>query len=164
MRTLLTAMLALCIALLAQPASAQQSNAWYSLQVPGGRPTLHALGVDDARERSLIMIELIRRLHFSTQTPNPLQAALQKIPTAGAETITLPLAMAPGTWEKVIFGRPVPPSRMFAEILNDPAARLLYHGLAGLDADTRAWIEGQPDLLRALYRNTEACKSFALFA
>lgn len=80
-----------------------------------------------------------------------------------APSITVPLPLSPQTWSNVIFEREVPRRRLFVEILNDPAARLLYHGLIGLDAETRRWMGSQPQLLRRLYRDQEAIRSFALF-
>lgn len=158
-----TIVLASCVMAMASRSFAQESG-WHSLQVPGGRATLRALGVSDDRARAAVMIEIVRRLHFSTQKQDALESAIRRIPLTGAETITLPLPMASSTWEKAIFQKTVPPSRLFSEILNDRAARLLYHGLAGLDESTRTWIEQQPALLRALYRDQDAVQSFALFA
>jgi hypothetical protein len=80
-----------------------------------------------------------------------------------APSIALPLPLSPQTWSSVVFEREVPRRRLFVEILNDPAARLLYHGLVGLDAETRRWMGGQPQLLRRLYRDQEAIRSFSLF-
>lgn len=146
------------------PAIAQDHSGWYQLDVPGGRTTLRALGVNDTRPRAAVMVELIRRLHFSTTAQTDLETALRKVPSSGDDSLTLPLPLAPAVWSRVIFETTIPPSRLFAEILSDPPARLLFHGLAGLDATTRTWFAGEPELLRRLYRNTDAVKSFALFA
>jgi len=78
--------------------------------------------------------------------------------------ISVPLPLSPQTWTSVIFERDVPRRRLFVEILNDPAARLLYHGLVGLDAETRRWMGSQPQLLRRMYRDQEAVRSFGLFS
>lgn len=160
-RTVHTVLLALLVAMPARTASAQDD--WYSLQVPGGRATLRTLGVDDTRERSWVMIELIRRLHFSTRAPEQLEAAIRNIPTQSSETLTLPQPLATATWERLL-GRALPPRAMFRAILSDTPARLLYHGLAGMNAETRQWIEREPELLRSLYRDLDAAKSFAMFA
>lgn len=164
--------LCLCLLSLLWPASvfaqAPQVPGWHQLSVPGGRATLRALGVDDSRERAAVMIELIRRLHFSTTAPIELEAAIRALPaaplaTAGTPLVTLPLPMAHSAWERVI-GRSLPPQTMFRAILADVPARLLFHGLAGLDSDTRQWFERESDLLRAIYRNPDAVKAFAMFA
>ena len=78
-------------------------------------------------------------------------------------TVRLPLPLSPQLWSKVIFERDVPARLLFAEILSDPSARLLYHGLAGMDAPTRRWMATQHDLIRRIYRDSEAVRSFALF-
>jgi hypothetical protein len=170
MRRLRTMLLAVMGAVaLVSPAFAQEG--WHTLAVPGGRATLRALGVDDSRERAAVMIELIRRLHFATSAPVELEAAIRAIPAAPFSTpgsalstsVTLPLPMAPAAWERIV-GRALPPDAMFRAILSDVPARLLFHGLAGLDRDTREWFERDGDLLRAVYRDHDAVKAFALFA
>jgi hypothetical protein len=163
----------------AQPAPAPAAappddGAWHALPVTGGRATLAALGIPDSSALATVMVDLVRRLHFSATPPTRLEAAVRSLskslahgaaPSAGgASALSLPLPLPVETWSRVIFERDVPPPRLFVEILADPAARLLYHGLAGLDAGTRRWIATQSDLLQRLYRNGEAVRSFALFA
>ena len=164
MRAVLPAALLASLLAAASPAAAQVTAGFHRLEVPGGRAALRVLGVADTRERSAVMIDLIRRLHFSTTAQTALEAALHQLPAPSGQAITVPMPLASTTWSTTIFERPVPASRLFAEILNDPAARLLFHGLAGMDAVTRTWIGSQPDLLRQLYRDPEAIRSFALFA
>lgn len=146
---------------------------WHTLTVPGGRATLTSLGVPAARERGAVMVELIRRLHFSDNPPTALEAAIQAVADASvvngnrasaAAEVVLPLPLSARTWAVAVFRRDVPPRQLFGAILRDPAARLLYHGLAGLDVETRRWMASQPDLLRHLYRNDDAGRAFALFA
>ena len=110
------------------------------------------------------MINIIRRLHFSTEDQTAQEALLRALPAAGRQTIILPLPMSAVTWQRTIFERSVAPEELFSRILTDRPARLLFHGLAGLDSETRGWIERQPSLLRSLYRDDEAVRAFALFA
>ena len=156
------AVLASCVVAMPGTVSAQEGG-WSTLEVAGGRATLRALGIDDAADRATAMITIIRRLHFSTESQEALEAALRRLPGTGSETLTLPLPMSAQTWQRAIFQRPVAPARLFSAILNDRAARLLFHGLAGLDAPTRAWIEQQPSLLQSFYRDQDAVQAFALF-
>jgi hypothetical protein len=156
--------LASLLASLAAPAAAQETGGWYALDVPNGRSTLRSLGVADTRERSAVMVELIRRFLFATTSQANLEAALRKIPATAADKVTLPLPLSPAKWSSLVFERTVPPARLFAEILLNPSARLLFHGLAGLDQPTRSWFEGQDDVIRRVYRDPDALKSFALFA
>lgn len=157
-------------ALIAAPLVAVQADegAWFELEVPGGRATLTALGVAPDRDRASVMIEIIRRRHFSPDRPATGETALRELRTApaggGGEPLTLPLPLSPQVWSDVVFGRAVPSDRLFAEILNDPRARLLYHGLAGLDPVTRRWLAGQADLLRWLSTNENAVRAFSIFA
>jgi hypothetical protein len=124
------------LSLLSASARAQEAAGWFALEVPGGEATLRALGVDVTRPRAAVMIDLIRRLHFSTQAPTNLQIAIKNISPQGASVVTLPLPLAPAVWAKQILGRAVPPARLFQEILSDPSARLLYQGDAEVDRGT----------------------------
>ena len=53
-------------------------------------------------------------------------------------TLELPLPLSPRAWTARILERSVPPSELFTAILSDTRARLLYHGLVGLDAEHAA--------------------------
>lgn len=153
-----------CSMVLVASAVLAQGGQWHELTVPGGRATLQALGVDASRERAVTMIEIIRRLHFST-TPLPeLEQAIKRIPITSTSTLTLPMPIAHAVWEKEILRRSVEPSRLFSAILGDPPARLLFHGLAALDGETRAWMASERGLLSSLYDNLDAAKAFAMFA
>src|SRR5687768_4170526 len=83
---------ALCSSVAAQKAVdtrdlAIDDGAWHALPVTGGRAALAALGVSDARERAAVMIELIRRLHFSPKPPTAVEAALSDLSEANADPI-----------------------------------------------------------------------------
>ncbi|MGH9200207.1 MAG: hypothetical protein ACRD2A_03105, partial [Vicinamibacterales bacterium] len=78
-------------------------------------------------------------------------------------TIELPLPLSPRAWTSRILGRTVLPSELFTAILSDRRARLLYHGLVGMDANTRRWISNQRELLKHLYRDEDSVRSFSLF-
>jgi hypothetical protein len=162
-RVFVTFVLWLCLC----PATRADQDDWYRLEVPGGRDTLRALGVPDSRERAAVMIDLIRRLHLSPKAPLELEAAvgqLRQVPRRVATPLLLPMPLSPAVWNQLVFRRAVPPERLFAEILGDERARLLFHGLAGLDPDTRRWLVGQPDLLRWFLASDQAARSFAWFA
>ena len=115
----------------------------------------------------MVMIDLIRRLHFSTSGPAGLVAALRELssqpPDVSTATVALPSPLPPRLWSKVL-ARDVAPRRLFIEILSDERARLLFHGLAGLDRETRQWFHTQPELLRWLYQQQDAVRSFSMFA
>ena len=151
--------------LAAAPARAQQAD-WHTLEVPGGAATLASLGVPADRERALVMIDVIRRLHFPTN-PAPLLTSLRELsvrpPDASSPTIALPSPLPPHMWSGVL-ARTFVPQRLFIDILNDEPGRLLYHGPAGLDRGTRLWFHSQPELLRWLYQEPDAVRSFSMFA
>ena len=151
---------------MAKAERAEQGD-WQTLEVPGGRATLKLLGVPDDRERALVMIDLIRRLHFPANAQSGLEASLRqlslRLPDLSTATVALPSPLTPRLWSEVL-ARDISPQRLFIEILRDEHARLLYHGLAGLDRDTRQWFQTQPALLRWLYQQQDAVRAFSMFA
>ncbi len=115
----------------------------------------------------MVMIDLIRRLHFSSTGSAALVSSLRELslrpPEAATATVALPSPLPSRLWSEVL-ARDIAPRRLFIEILNDERARLLYHGLAGLDRETRQWFHTQPELLRWLYQEQDAVRSFSMFA
>ncbi len=158
--------LVIVVCALTAGAAFADTGGWHTLPVPGGRATLSRLGIPEGRERAAVMIDLIRRLHFSIGDTAPLTAALRELAKQGDATDGGVVVLSPlsaQAWAEVL-GRPIAPARLVVEILNDERARLLHHGLAGLDVVTRQWFEGPRELLRWLYLNDAAVRSFALFA
>ena len=74
----------------------------------------------------------------------------------------LPLAFGPAIWTQVVFEREIPLRGLFAEMLRDPRALLLWHGGLALDDSTRRFLEASPDLIRTLHR--EAAPLFSAYA
>lgn len=141
--------------------------------MPGGRATLDALGVPADQPRALILTELVRRLHYLNENAGALEDAVRDLrrragpraaPAPDATVIRLPLPLSPQTWSRVVFRREVPPSQLFVAILSEPPARLLYHGLMSLDADSRRWLASRPQLVSQIYRDSGAVRAFSLFA
>ncbi len=73
---------------------------------------------------------------------------------------TVPLPLDASIWRETILQRPVPDTDLIAAILSERNTALLYHGLAGLDDDTLAWLGPERDTLQHLLRHAGA---FAIF-
>src|SRR5688572_29031502 len=101
--------------LAAVPASAEQGD-WQTLDVPGGGATLTRLGVPDDRERAMVMIDLIRRLHFSSTGSAALVASLRELslrpPDLAAASVALPSSLPLRLWSDVL-ARDIAPRRLF---------------------------------------------------
>ena len=67
--------------------------------------------------------------------------------TLEVPAVGLPLALMPSTWAKVVFEREVPARALFAELVRDPNALLLWHGALALDPSTRRFFEAAPELI-----------------
>jgi hypothetical protein len=63
---------------------------------------------------------------------------------------TVPLPLDPSIWRDTVLQRQVADNQIITAILTDRNASLLYHGLAGLDDDTLAWLGPDRDTLRLL--------------
>jgi hypothetical protein len=79
---------------------------------------------------------------------------------AGAPGEMVPLPLDASIWRETILQRNVADDRIIAAILSDRRTALLYHGLAGLDDDTLAWLGPERDTLQHLLRHAGA---FAVF-
>ncbi len=82
--------------------------------------------------------------------------------TLEVPSVGLPLALSPSTWTKVVFEREVPARALFAELVRDPNALLLWHGALALDPSTRRFFEAAPELVRTVHR--EAAPLFSAYS
>ena len=151
------------------------------IAAPGGALSLAGAKTRQSRDRLRDAVEAIgarlreRRGYYAVELddarrPREVQAALKVLGLDVAdvaarltkgETVTLevpavglPLALAPSTWSKVVFEREVPARGLFAELVRDPNALLLWHGALALDPSTRRFLEAAPELVRTLYRES----------
>ena len=72
----------------------------------------------------------------------------------------MPLPLDASIWRETILRRDVPDDRLLATILADRSLALMFHGLAGLDDETLAWLGADRDTLRQLLEHPGA---FAIF-
>ena len=73
---------------------------------------------------------------------------------------TVPLPLDASIWRETLLQRQVPDNQIIGAILSDRNTALLYHGLAGLDDETLAWLGPERETLRHLMRHAGA---FAVF-
>jgi hypothetical protein len=79
---------------------------------------------------------------------------------SGARGETVPLPLDASIWRETILQRQVPDDQIIAAILADRRTALLYHGLAGLDDETLAWLGPERETLQHLLKHAGA---FAVF-
>src|SRR4030095_3531230 len=65
----------------------------------------------------------------------------------------LPLPLTPDIWSSVVFERTVPEQTLFATIIRDRRASLLYYGLQSMTPATLESLARTPALLRHFYRD-----------
>jgi hypothetical protein len=78
----------------------------------------------------------------------------------GTKGELVPLPLDVSIWRETLLPRQVPDDQIVGAILSDRSTALLYHGLAGLDDETLAWLGPERDTLRHLARHAGA---FAVF-
>jgi hypothetical protein len=115
-------------------------------------------------DRSRFVLDIVRTL-FTTglaegdmRQRDHLRTALLTTPATPGESVPLPLDAS--IWRETLLPRPVPDNQLVDAILSDRQTALLYHGLAGLDDETLAWLGPERDTLRHLLRHAGA---FAVF-
>jgi hypothetical protein len=115
-------------------------------------------------DRGLFAVKSVRTL-FSTVQPDGDPTLRQKLREILANPVltqgeVVPLPLDVSIWRETILKKPVPDAQILSAILADRSAALLYHGLAGLDDETLAWLGAERDLLQHLLRHAGA---FAVF-
>ena len=73
---------------------------------------------------------------------------------------TVPLPLDASIWRETLLLRNVPDDQIIGAILAERNTALLYHGLAGLDDETLAWLGAERETLQHLMRHAGA---FAVF-
>ena len=126
----------------------------------GSLNALEILSID----RSRFVLDVVRALFTSglvegdVRQRENLRAALLAAPSTPGETVPLPLDAS--IWRETLLQRQVPDNQIIGAILSDRSTALLYHGLAGLDDETLAWLGPERETLRHLLRHAGA---FAVF-
>ncbi len=121
---------------------------------------LEILSVD----RSRFVLDVVRALFTmgmaegDVRQRENLRAALLAAPSSPGETVPLPLDAS--IWRETLLQRQVPDNQIIGAILSDRNTALLYHGLAGLDDETLAWLGPERDTLRHLLRHAGAFAAF----
>ncbi len=142
----------------AQPASG--AGGLSDVPLPGGiRAALHAIHDPLTPDRGQFLLEVIRRLYNAPIRPKrgpeaavlealvaQLDRARRQSPAAPPEILPLPLT--PRIWTDVVFAGRVALPDLVRAILQSRQAALFYTGLLSLDADTRAWLAGEPELIK----------------
>ncbi len=115
-------------------------------------------------DRSHFALDVIRTL-FAVGLPEGdfrQRAKLKELLAATApmkgESVPVPLDVS--IWRETLLSRPVSDDQMMSAIFSERSSALLYHGLAGMDDDTLAWLGPERDTLRALARHPGAFGAF----
>src|SRR5262245_20289226 len=95
-------------------------------------------------DRSTFVLSIVRTLFAvglaegDMRQRTSLREVLDRPSNARGETVPLPLDAS--IWRETILQRNVPDDQIIGAILTDRRTALLYHGLAGLDDETLAWL------------------------
>jgi hypothetical protein len=115
-------------------------------------------------ERSHLVLNLVRALFGMGHTEGNKQQRLAFKELLATEISgkgeTVPLPLDASIWRETLLLRDVPNHQIIGAILSDRNTALLYHGLAGLDDETLAWLGAERETLQHLMRRAGA---FAVF-
>jgi len=114
-------------------------------------------------DRSRFVLDVVRTLYAAGPADGDLRQRDRLKPVLldfaqPGETVPLPLDTS--IWRETLLPRQVPDNQILTTILSDRSTALLYHGLAGLDDETLAWLGPERDTLRHLLRHAGAFSTF----
>ncbi|MBE3134183.1 MAG: hypothetical protein IMZ55_11960, partial [Acidobacteria bacterium] len=161
----------------------QFQNAWAALPLSDGRISLKVAENKQGRQRLQDVLDVIglklreqKRVYaIERTTDRRAESRRQWLGLAGVDLETfekdlaagrpasvavpvarVPLPLSADVWRSSVFERQVPAHDLCGAILSDRAAALVYHGLAGLDPVTLAFLAGDSETLGRLYRDHAA--------
>jgi hypothetical protein len=139
------------------------------VRLPGGvEAVARAAGLTGPVDRSLLLVELTRRLHATpggaadaaaAALRERVGAAMRAAPGASADTV--PLRLSPAFWARAVFAGTLAEDDVVRAILSERRAALFYHGVAALDPHTAAWLTADPARATRLFERHAA--AFAAF-
>lgn len=115
-------------------------------------------------DRSQLVLTIVRSVYGITQADSRTTASqnflalLTNGTPSRSEQVPLPLDAS--IWRETILHRDVPDDRILAAILSTRETALMYHGLAGLDDETLAWLGAERDTIQFVQKRPGA---FAIF-
>jgi hypothetical protein len=143
---------------------ARQPAVRMSVRLPV-RAQLFAEALDlSSTDRAQLVLKAVRTLfpQGSAEDVGLRLVNLQGLVASGlagtAETVPLPLDAS--IWRETILQQRIPDDQIIASVLANRNAALLYHGLAGLDDDTLAWLGAERDTLQHLLKHAGAFSIF----
>ncbi len=146
------------------PSGAGAADVWHTLALPGDRVGLcEAAGLDPDTDASLLLLDLIRKVHRAPEIVAAPLAGVRRYLLANqgaAGSLTLPLPLGPDAWAALL-QRPLDARQLVLEILGSRRASLLYFGLAALDEETLRFLDAHRDLLTRIYE--QHATAFAAF-
>ena len=115
---------------------------------------------------STLPIDIIRLSYASPdwrsdETGRRRTAIKTALETAGDSGARIPLPLSPRLWRERVLRSNVADDRLASAIFGQRPAALIYHGLLALDAETVAWIEGNPAVLDAFRKYPGATAVYA---
>jgi hypothetical protein len=148
---------------LAPATAAIASPASENVPVPGGLAALaQALDIT-APDPARCLAEIARLVHADNAHARAREDSLFRrllahfAAVSGArslphQTEIVPVPLNASVWSHAVFGKAVSPQTLFAEILSNPNAALIAHGLSALDDETLTFFQNHPTLVTTLYQ------------
>ena len=135
---------------------APAAAAWHNLAVPGGvAALLDAAGLDPGKPRTHALRDIIRVIYEGPSGSDKaldarrerLRRYLRSLPASGTVIETVPSPLPAAFWQRALRGSAANKGPLVSALLTHRNASLLYYGLLGADAGTRAFLASQPSLV-----------------
>ena len=143
-------------------------SGWFELPIPGGEPTLAALGINP-EERSLTLPVISRAVEDRQsrlgRAPNALQKVLDQTMAPslggvqGTDAIVVPAPLSAEIWRELL--ALTPQDDLFSRLTGDRRALTLAVALMATDDSVRSLLARDRDLLTALYRDRSSAFAIA---
>jgi hypothetical protein len=147
----------------------EQLPGWFDLAVPGGTPTLEALGMT-LEERAFTLPVLARGFYDRDQRLSLNETRLTKLVAdigtksdSSRDVISVPAPLAADVWRELLPPvRPPATHDLFIRLVSDRNALLVAVGLMSTHDSVRAWLARDRESLRFLYQ--QAAGAFVMSA
>jgi hypothetical protein len=129
--------------------------------VPGGVTALARALEVEIPDRARCITDVVRLVYMDAKPRRDqkdsnahrfltyLRAQLPQTSPLTSDYVPMPLTAA--VWSQAVFRRTIASNELFVEVMSDPAAALVAHGLAGLDDETLGFLADHPALVTWLY-------------
>jgi hypothetical protein len=144
--------LASAVVFLLATTSQAGTSAWSEMTAPAA--AFSGTGIPDSADPGSAVLTLIRLLHANPDGDDALrerQSVERALADGLSDAVKLPLPLPADLFRTLLAGES-PDDDLFRALIRDRRVALFYYGVMAMDAETRAFLAGDPALVRTLAR------------